>query len=271
MSGARRRRSVSAVITIGYRAGSSGEDALALGSVLSGVLGTESRPHTCERGSGRSVAAELAGVSGDEHAQVLVLGSSSRLGIGRVVLGDVATRLLHEAPCAIAVAPTGYAAADPGPPLRIAVAFDGGPESGIALRTAIELADRTRARLSVLTAIDAVGSGLSGPFSMMGAAQTVEVHREAMRHILDLALERVPAELPVDARLLLGPAEEIAEAACNDDLLITGSHGRGPLGRAMLGSVSARLLAKAECPVLAFPGRLGPDPLRVLGSAAAIA
>ena len=263
--------SVGAVVTIGYRAGNPGEDALALGGVLSDVLGTESHPHTCKANSARTVAAELADVSRDERAELLVLGSSSRLGFGRVVFGDVATTLLHEAPCALAVAPAGYAESDPGPPLRIAVAFDGGPESGIALRTAIELADRTRARLSVLTAIDAVGSGLSGPFSMMGAAQTVEVHREAMRHILDLALEQVPAELPVDARLLLGPADEIAEAACNDDLLITGSHGRGPLGRAMLGSVSARLLAKAECPVLALPGRLGPDPLRVLGSTTAIA
>ncbi len=259
------------MVTIGYRPGDPGDDALALGVVLSDVLGTESHPHTCKASLARPVAAELADVSRDEHAEVLVLGSSSRLGLGRVVFGDVATTLLHEAPCALAVAPAGYAESDPRPPLRIAVAFDGGRESGIALQTAIELADRTRARLSVLTAINAVGSGLSGPFSMMGAAQTVEVHREAMRHILDLALGQVPAELPVDARLLLGPAEEIAEAACNDDLLITGSHGRGPIGRAMFGSVSARLLAKAECPVLALPGRVGPDPLGVLGTAAVVA
>ena len=37
------------------------------------------------------------------------------------------------------------------------------------------------------------------------------------------------------------------------DLLVCGSRGRGPLGRVVLGSVSAGVLRKARCPVLVVP------------------
>jgi nucleotide-binding universal stress UspA family protein len=53
------------------------------------------------------------------------------------------------------------------------------------------------------------------------------------------------------------------------DLVVVGSHGRGPIGRAILGSVSQHVLAHAPCPVLvqrsvgahpASPGQLGAEP-----------
>ena len=39
------------------------------------------------------------------------------------------------------------------------------------------------------------------------------------------------------------------------DLIVIGSHGRGALHRALLGSVSEGVLRKAECPVLIVPAR----------------
>ena len=66
-----------------------------------------------------------------EHADLIVLGSSHHRTVGRVLMGSIAGRLIEGAPCAVAVAPRGFAARvstlD-----RIGVAFDGSPESKIA-------------------------------------------------------------------------------------------------------------------------------------------
>ena len=46
------------------------------------------------------------------------------------------------------------------------------------------------------------------------------------------------------------PARELADAAQDLDLLVTGSRGYGPLRRLMLGSTSTKLVHEAPCPVL---------------------
>ena len=39
------------------------------------------------------------------------------------------------------------------------------------------------------------------------------------------------------------------------DLIVIGTHGRSGLGRLFMGSVAARVLATAKCPVLTVRGR----------------
>ena len=77
----------------------------------------------------------------EEGADAIVLGSTHRGPLGRVLVGSVAERLLTGAPCGIVVAPRGYGEGDPaGLPRVIAVGFDGSPESRRALAQASELA-----------------------------------------------------------------------------------------------------------------------------------
>jgi nucleotide-binding universal stress UspA family protein len=77
-------------------------------------------------------------------------------------------------------------------------------------------------------------------------------------------LEEIVGRLVADgvrARLLIvtsGTAslgETIAEAArhARADLIVTGTHGRGAIGTALLGSVTKKLIHFAGCPVLAIP------------------
>jgi nucleotide-binding universal stress UspA family protein len=53
----------------------------------------------------------------------------------------------------------------------------------------------------------------------------------------------------------------LLEAAAGADLLVVGSHGRGPLGEVLLGSVSHRCVQHAACPVAVVRGarRAGQD------------
>jgi nucleotide-binding universal stress UspA family protein len=48
------------------------------------------------------------------------------------------------------------------------------------------------------------------------------------------------------------PAESIIDAAESEgaDVIVVGSHGRGALGRALIGSVSDQIVRRAPCPVL---------------------
>jgi nucleotide-binding universal stress UspA family protein len=79
-----------------------------------------------------------------------------------------------------------------------------------------------------------------------------------MEEVLRTGLDRVPEALPVDGRLLLGPAAtEIAAAASDHDLLAVGSRGHGAFGRTLLGSVSTELIHRAECPVIVLPRGTG--------------
>jgi len=99
-------------------------------------------------GSPAGVMHRLAGELG---AAAVVVGSTHRGAVGRVLIGDVAAGLLHGAPCPVLVAPRGYDAA--GAQLhRIGVAYDGNPESDDALRE--------RAQSTAERALESVPEGM---------------------------------------------------------------------------------------------------------------
>jgi nucleotide-binding universal stress UspA family protein len=90
----------------------------------------------------RSPAAALQQLALDTEAGLIVVGSSERSGLGKVLAGSVAEALLSGAPVPVAVAPGGYASAGRRSAGVIGCAFDGSAESRHALRYADELAAR---------------------------------------------------------------------------------------------------------------------------------
>ena len=87
-----------------------------------------------------------------ERADVIVLGSTHREGLGRVLPGSVGERLLHGgAPCAVLVAPSGFAAGERLEIDSIGVGYDGRNEAGHAREVAAALAAELGASLETIT------------------------------------------------------------------------------------------------------------------------
>ena len=84
-------------------------------------------------------------VAEDLDAGLIVVGSTQRGPLGRIVPGGHTEQTIHGAPCPVAVAPHGYALPE-GPMTRIGVAFHDTPEGHEALTGAAALARRCEPR-----------------------------------------------------------------------------------------------------------------------------
>jgi nucleotide-binding universal stress UspA family protein len=199
-----------------------------------------------------SAARALNDLATDRDAPVLVVGSSGRGPVGRLLGGSTAQRLLHGAPCAVAVAARGFAA-EGRRVLRLAVAYDGSPEAEAALHAAIVLERRSNATLTLFT-VAHTGASLAASGMPAPAAEFEPGEKRRMREILERGRDRVPPDLPVRTQLLHGsPGELLAEVSGDYDLMLVGSRGYGPLRGTLLGSTSRHLFTAAACSMMALP------------------
>ena len=181
-------------------------------------------------------------------ADLIVVGSAHRGRVGRVLAGDVTAGTLHDAPCPVLVAPRGYG--EHGGELRtIGVGFDGSPESRSALALAHEIAKAVGASLRVIDVIAPSDRGGPYPSEHADWVERAHIRRQEAEDRMAAALAEL-GEIATGALLCGDPAGELAEAATELDLLVTGSRGYGPVRRLMLGSTSTRLVHEAPCPVL---------------------
>jgi nucleotide-binding universal stress UspA family protein len=201
----------------------------------------------------RSPAAALQELALETEAGLIVVGSSERSGLGKVLAGSVAEALLSGSPVPVAVAPNGYASTSRRPAGVIGCAFDGSDEARHALRYADALAARLAARIQIIGVHQPMGFGgisVSGSFGYRSA-------NDALRQALQAALDEASEQLVSGAAttlLLDGPASPtlIAQSA-ELDLLVAGSRGYGPVRRVLVGSVSRALVRDASCPIVVVP------------------
>ena len=186
-------------------------------------------------GKGLHVLAERVG------ADLLVVGSSRRGLMSRVMMGDDTREALNGASSAVAIAPAGYAK-DPKAMREIGVGYNGSPESVHALGVARELAREHCAKLSAFEAVSVPTFIEHGRSAADG---------EPLSDLVEQARERIAALGNVEAHAAYGrPPEELALYSASLDLLIVGSRDYGPLGRLVHGSTSQDLAHMARCPLL---------------------
>lgn len=133
---------------------------------------------------------------------------------------------------------------------RILLATDLTEASELATDWAFALAERNGADLLVVSVID--------PQEVRRESQRTGLRWDQVRDRRQAAAQELvvrgrPTGLNVTFLVWTGdPGESIVSAAEAEaaDLIVVGTHGRGPIGRLFLGSVSEHVVRNAPCPVL---------------------
>jgi nucleotide-binding universal stress UspA family protein len=202
--------------------------------------------------AGNFAARELQAVSERQATGVIVLGSTHRGRVGRLLPGGVGERLLTGAACPVAIAPRGYADDSPARLARIGVAFDGSDESRQALSAARQLARSSRAKLRVISVLERLTFGTVATGRTGGASINERLRAEQREALAEVVAEHPEEE--IEARVLEGsPGDVLAEESAGLDVLVTGSRGYGPRAAVLLGTTTHTLMRKAACPGLVLP------------------
>jgi nucleotide-binding universal stress UspA family protein len=201
-----------------------------------------------------STAHGLQDVAEELGADLLVVGSPRTGRVGQVLAGNVALSLLHGSPCAVALAPRGYAEAGGGAASEVTVGFDGSPESHAAIGDAIEFAHCSGAALTIVAVAEPPPVGY-GKGANQGRKELTHEIEEIMHARLDEVVGELPGDMSVKRVLVSGDAAEVlAETAVADGgVLFVGSRGYGPLRSVLLGSVSRELVRSAPCALIVHP------------------
>jgi nucleotide-binding universal stress UspA family protein len=294
-------------IVVGYAGDTAGRDALALAADLATATGGKLtvvfpyRPlftrETCEEVQAHveaEVAPQIGGISPSyrwspsswpiralhelaeyEEADLIVLGAAKQ-DIGDRLHVSLMERMVHGAPCAVAVAPADYAqdvadstgpaegsALTPHALRKIGVGFASSAEGRAAVGLARELAGLSGGGVKVIA-----GAGLEPALASYSFSSPAlgEVEQEMYEEI-EQTLTRVCGELEteggptIEHETIRGdPASILVKRSEDLDLLVLGSRAYGPLRHVLLGSVSAHAMREAKCPVLVVPrGVAGED------------
>jgi nucleotide-binding universal stress UspA family protein len=193
----------------------------------------------------RPVGRGLHDLAERDGADLLVIGSSERGLLRRLFLGNHTVQSLNGAPCAVAIAPSGYAAT-PHPLATIGVGWDGSPESEQAVAAARELAARFGATVKALAVVSLQHIPYDEPIP--------DNWPEVAKELMDDQRRRLRGLDDVEADVSYGePGEELWRFGEELDLLIVGSRGYGPISRLIHGSTSNYLARRAPCPLVVLP------------------
>jgi nucleotide-binding universal stress UspA family protein len=146
----------------------------------------------------------------------------------------------------------------------IVVGVDGSANARYALEWAVEEAAIKNQPLTVLTVNEVAASFWSGhPVAVPADEVLLETARKEAAELTDEAVAQVGESRPASVTVTAVngfAAEELISASRDADLLVVGArggaHARGGMGHhAPLGSISNKVLHRAECPVVVVPAR----------------
>ncbi|MDH4301577.1 MAG: universal stress protein [Nitrospira sp.] len=192
---------------------------------------------TVERGAVAGTIMKFA----QRGATLLSIGSRGLDALDRFMLGSVSNHAIHHAPCSVLVVKE-----RPRPVRHVVLAIDGSAASDKALRFLMRQINPTPdapEREPVLVTVVHAMPYLKYP----------EV-REAGKRLMQRYGDKLASSgFQIREALRLGkPADEILTVAKQEkaDLIVTGAKGLGAIRRALLGSVSTRVVQHAHCGVL---------------------
>lgn len=189
---------------------------------------------------GENIYKEIVEVAEEQQIDVIVIGRrGGKLGLMQMMMGDVTAKVIGHAHCSILVTPrTAHIEVK-----KILLAVDGSRYSDLATSVTAMLAKNLNAQVLIISVVHTE-------------------HKENRREEAETIIKRVgdflqEEGLSVASQTVTGRyAEAIVDTGQQNDcnLIVMGSHGRTGLERILVGSVSERVIALAQCAVLVVKG-----------------
>lgn len=215
------------------------------------------------------IEAALEGVPGYPVPSILEAARSHDLivmsphGVGggeRWPMGLVTQEVLRHSPIPVLLVRQARQAA-PIPPRSLLLPTDTSEPSQQAVRHGLKLAQRFGARVTFLSVLQNPSTLIPMPPAFVPRdvpPEQAEVLRQSYDHGLEALMKQAQAAgVEAHSELLRRDdvADTIIEAAQDHDWLVMGTHGRGWLGRLLIGSVAQKVANHAPKPVLVVPNR----------------
>lgn len=200
-----------------------------------------------ESGATGTVVVDRGGVVATimKHAKrgvnLLSIGSRGLDALDRFMLGSVSNHAIHHAPCSVLVVKEA-----PRPVRRILLAVDGSTASDKAVRFLLRNVNPTPDgpdREPVMVTVAHVMPFLKYPELRQAGKMLVQRYEDKVAKVGFQVREAMRLGKPADEILTEAKQEKV-------DLIVTGAKGLGAIGRALLGSVSTRVVQHAACSVL---------------------
>jgi nucleotide-binding universal stress UspA family protein len=188
-------------------------------------------------------------------AGIIVVGSSHVGRLGRVLPGSTAERLLHGAPCPVAVVPVGFGAHGLAEHPAIGCGYKETEDGAAALGAAEELALALDGSLQVTHVVEPPSYLYDTgemPLNMpeLDARTRADAERVLTERVARLSARLHNAEGTVEVGR---PADRLIGLTEGVDVMVVGSRGYGRLKAVLLGGVSGQLIRSAACPVIVVP------------------
>jgi nucleotide-binding universal stress UspA family protein len=201
---------------------------------------------------------EIGRVAREREADLIVMATHGRSGLGRWLYGSVADHVLRHAPAPVLLVsalcgPAPARAA--GAPGRVLVPLDGSPLAETALAPAAALADAFDARLLLLLVVEPPSPGRApyGAGYVAAAYDPATALQEARGYLEGVACDLRRRGHRADVAAAEGPAAATIAAAARERRvarIVMATHGRSGLGRMVLGSVATAVLHLADVPLV---------------------
>jgi nucleotide-binding universal stress UspA family protein len=192
--------------------------------------------------------AAAALVERSRTADLVVVGSHGRHGMGDLLLGGVSRQVASHA-----ISPAIIVRHQQTRPERVAVGIDGSEPAGRALDFAFDEASRRGWSLRVVHAWDVSVIGYDVDASTYPEGGIFDDVRDAETRLSAEVLAGRMAlypDVPVEVTVRRGsPAAVLVAASADCGLLVTGSRGRGGFSSLVLGSVSHKVIHHATCSI----------------------
>ena len=204
-------------------------------------------------------AREIRAAVRDTGADLIVMGTHGRSGLGRLVLGSVTEAMLTDSPVPVLTVHRDFAGGK-GLFRQILCAADASEWSAGTIAFAIEIAAEDALHLTVLNVIEDLPETRAWAQGHYAMREVESLHEDLERAAVAELQKLIPDEARVSCRLeehvrFGRPDREIQRVAAEEgaDLIVMGTHGRGALDRALFGSTLRRVVRAATCPVAVFP------------------